>query len=282
MNTHADARQTLAIVGFGDLGERVAGLLPVDLWHCLGLRRQAAKVPATVTGVAIDLAQPDSLQVLADHKPDAMLVALTPTERTELGYQLGFAQAMRSIVNGLNGHQPNVAYFVSSTRVYAESAGGWVDEDSDLATNAPYAEHIIAAEQHFLAGLKNAVVLRAGGLYGQAPGPLVQRVREGRFTPKAPVRFANRIHRDDVAAFVAAHLDRKPAAQILNLIDNAPVPIQETEAWLCEQLNIHYEPPPGDQSSIATGKRISNARLRETGFEFRYPDYRSGYALDPT
>lgn len=277
MSAVKDAPQTLAIVGFGDLGERIAGMLPKEQWQCVGFRRRAHLVPVGVKGVAIDFARPETLQILQDTAPDALLIALSPSRRDESGYREGFAEAMQGIVRGLGTHQPRVAYFVSSTRVYAENQGAWVDESSRLAEEDAFARHIIDAEKTFLSSLENAVVLRAGGLYGHAEGPLLKRVRDGQLTPMAPLRYANRIHRDDVARFVVTNLQEKPGASVINLIDDAPVPIQETEAWFCEKLSLAYAPAAGESEAPPQGKRIANARLKSTGFELAYADYRAGY-----
>jgi nucleoside-diphosphate-sugar epimerase len=266
-------------VGYGDIGERVARRL-AGPWRALALRRRATAVPPGVRGIAVDLTQADTLTRLEELAPDALLVTLSPGERSAEGYRRGFTEAMTHIVAGLGAHRPSRAFFISSTRVYAETGGAWVDESGPLAMDSDQARAIIDAENTFLEGLPGSVVLRAGGLYGHGPGPLLRAVAAGRLRPREPVVFGNRIHRDDVAAFIVRALEHPPVERIVNLCDDGVVPLQEVEAWLCDQLRRSYDPPHAEPAGAAPShKRIRNDRLHETGYELQYPDYRSGYEL---
>ncbi|MDP5069306.1 MAG: epimerase [Congregibacter sp.] len=273
-------QKTIAIVGFGDLGERLSSLLFAPKWRCYGLRRTAGAVPAGVEGIAVDLQDARSRRVRERLQPEVLVIALSPEDRSAAGYHAGFADAMAAVVAGLGQHRPERAFFVSSTRVYAEVNGAWVNEDSATAGQDPHVMAILSAERQFLDAIDAGVVLRAGGLYGQGPGPLLKRVAAGKLTPAAPLRYANRIHRDDVAGFMAFGLEDRArlAAPIINLVDDAPVPLQETEAWLCAQLGQAYEPPALDSApNDIAHKRITNAWLHASGYTLQYPDYRAGY-----
>ena len=237
--------RTLAIVGYGDLGARVLRRLDRARWHGVGLCRSPDKVEPPGRGVATDLTQPDSLRVLGELVPDAVLLTLTPTDRSERGYRQGFSEAMNNIIAGLAGHQPSCMMFVSSTRVYGESAGAWVQEDAELASE-PRARAIIDAEASLQAYARHSIVLRAGGLYSAPPGFLLSRVAQGRFTAREPRRFGSRVHREDVARFIEACLNDAPPERASD-----PEPVAH--------------------------KRVSNSRLRSLGFELHYPSYLEGY-----
>ncbi|MDA8962245.1 NAD(P)H-binding protein [Congregibacter sp.] len=273
-------RKTIAIVGFGDLGERLCGVLPPAHWRCVGLRRSANAVPAGVESVSVDLRDAHSLRVLERLQPDALVVALSPADRSAAGYQEGFAEAMAGIIAGLGEHRPSRAFFVSSTRVYSEADGAWIDESGATADEDPHAKAILLAEQRFLEGIDTGIVLRAAGLYGHGPGPLLKRVAAGKLSPTEPLRYGNRIHRDDVAGFMAAALTEELSLdeRIINLVDDAPVALQELEAWLCTALGMPYEPPgPLTDAEVPAHKRIGNVRLHASGYTLQYPDYRAGY-----
>jgi nucleoside-diphosphate-sugar epimerase len=270
--------ESIAIVGFGDLGQRLSGRLP-RTWRCVGLRRRAREVPPGVRGIAADLRDAESLSVLERLAPRALLVTLTPGERNAEAYEEGFRDAMQNILDGLGSHRPRQAFFVSSTRVYAEQDGGWVDEDSAVAKDDALSVAILEAERLLLDTLPGAVVLRAAGLYGHGPGPLLRAVAAGRLRARSPEVFGNRIHRDDVAAFIAYALENPPPHGVINLVDDSPVALQEIEEWLCGQLGRPYR--PAEQAAPGTAsahKRVSNARLHATGYSLHYPDYRQGYA----
>jgi dTDP-4-dehydrorhamnose reductase len=275
-------RETIAMVGFGDLGERLAARLPTTKWRAIGLRRRAHCVPVGVRGVPIDLRDPATLCCLGDIQPQALVVTLTPQERSAEGYSAGFSGAMGSIIAGLAGHQPRRAIFVSSTRVYAESDGAWVEEDAQLNRDDSFAGAIIDAEERFLEALPGGVILRAAGLYGDGPGRFLRRVAAGKRSAADPLRYTNRIHRDDLAAFMAHLLVQPHSERVYNLVDDAPAPVQDVERWLCEQLQLPYEhslEPSSDQidASPVVHKRVRNSRLHASGFELAYPTYREGY-----
>jgi uncharacterized protein YbjT (DUF2867 family) len=269
--------RTAALAACGDLGCRLAALLEPGHWRLAGLRRNPGSLPEVMAHHAVDVTRPGTLAVLAELAPELLLFTPTPLDRSAAGYRAGFAAAAGNIVAALGGHQPRLAIMVSSTRVYAERGGGWVDENGLLARDDPHAAAIIEAEEAFLEGLQGAVVLRCAGLYGgEGPGFLLRRVAAGQLTPRQPERFGNRIHRDDVAGFMAWLLDCAPAERVYNLVDDAPVPLQEVERWLCEQLGRPWDPEDGSVEAVAN-KRISNRRLRDSGYALRYPDYRAGY-----
>ncbi|MEE4278893.1 MAG: epimerase [Halieaceae bacterium] len=271
--------KSIAIIGFGDIGARVAARLPTP-WRTIALRRRAREVPAGVRGIAIDLRRPETLACLERLAPDALLVTLSPAGRDPEAYRDGFGGAMAALVAGCGAHRPRQAFFVSSTRVYAGNGDAYVDESSPLALDEPQAAAIVDAEERFLGAFEGGVVLRAGGLYGHGPGPLLKAVAAGRLRPRQPLVYANRIHRDDVAGFIVHALATPPAANTINLVDGCTASQQEVEAWLCEQLRMPYDPPaaPPADASPARIKRVTNQRLRDSGYRLHYPDFRSGYA----
>ncbi|MEM1404855.1 MAG: epimerase [Pseudomonadota bacterium] len=272
------AGKTLAIAGFGDLGERLLTQFDPQIWKVVGLRRNAHAVPSPAEGIAVDFGRPETLEVLSTLKPDALVVTLSPSDRSEDGYRCGFTDAMDAILAGLGEHRPRRAFFVSSTRVYGEQQGNWVGEDSNLSESDPRSKAILDAERLLLETIPGSCVLRAGGLYGNEPGYLIRRVRGGDFTPERPIRFGNRIHRDDLAAFIAYATAVGVEPRVISLVDDDPAPIQEVEAWLAQALGIAYEPPaPAADSAPVSHKRISNRLLHSTGFSPRFPSFREGY-----
>lgn len=268
--------ETVLIAGCGDLGERLAPQLQARGWDCAGLRRNPARLPPGVRPLAADLCDPATLGELPRLQPQVLVFTPTPAGRGEAGYRAGFATAAANLVDALGRRPPRLALLVSSTRVYAERDGGWVDEASPLHEEDPGAAAIIAAERAFIEGFPRALVLRAGGLYGKGPGYLLERVAAGRLSAAEPPRFSNRMHRDDLAGcMLHAIAGGCEGLQVVNAVDDAPVPLQEVERWLCEQLHKPYAPPATGEA--AAHKRVGNARLRGSGASLRYPDYRAGY-----
>ena len=134
---------------------------------------------------------------------------------------------------------------------------------------------LLAAEQLFSSRIPHGTVLRFSGLYGGAPGRLRAQVLAGQV--REPNRWTNRIHRDDAAAAVVHLLTGADAPGLLYVgTDDEPALLGDVAAHLAQHLGAPA-PPPTDPAR-ATGKRLSNARLRATGWVPAYPTYREGYA----
>lgn len=270
---------SLLIIGCGDLGQRVGGVLAPRGWRIGAVRRTPAGQSPVFDWIAADYARPGSLDFAGAWQPDYVLLTLSPTSRDVDGYRRGFARATANLLRGLGTHRPRHLFMVSSTRVYAEADGGWVDETAPLSEADLCAVAIADAERQLLDGPIPATIVRSGGIYGAAPGRLVNKVAGGTVAASEPLRYTNRIHRDDCAGFLVHLLLRADAGEALetvyNAVDDAPAPAHDVETWLAAQLGV----TPVVEAAPATGghKRCRNARLHQSGYRLRYPDYRAGY-----
>ncbi|HEY6131222.1 MAG TPA: epimerase, partial [Halioglobus sp.] len=136
---------SVLIVGCGDLGIRTGALVSGQGWRVTGVRRNPAKLPASITGHAANYTQAGSLDFIAQLRPDFVLATFNPADRSLAGYKAGFQSAMNNLLSGLGQHRPRHILMASSTRVFAEAQGGWVDEGSELARDDPWALAMIAA-----------------------------------------------------------------------------------------------------------------------------------------
>ena len=123
-------------------------------------------------------------------------------------------------------------------------------------------------------------MVRFAGIYGPERGWLIRRARAGARCNDDPPRFTNRIHRDDCAGALAHLVGRERIDDVYIGVDDAPVTELEVLEWLAARLGA---PAPqrvseADAAWRGAGKRCSNARLRASGYRFRYPTYREGYA----
>ena len=278
--------KSILFVGCGDLGARSGTLLLESGWRVAGLRREPARLPAGFTGFAGDYTQPDGLDFIAALQPEFVVVTANPSDRSVEGYRRGFTLGAQNLLAGLGGHKPRAVLWVSSTRVYAERDGGWVDEASALAEDDPRALAMVAAEQLLLDSPHAACVVRFAGIYGDPKGRLLERIRRGEVCPRQPLRYSNRIHRDDCAGFLCHLLERVRTgaglAPVYNGVDDLPAAQYEVETWLAQALGIAAEAPQTQaaipRETMSEGhKRCSNRLLHASGYQLRYPDYRSGY-----
>ena len=261
------------LVGAGDLGAAV-GLRLADLGHdVLALRRNAAAVPPPLVGRSVDLTreQPD----LSDVRPRLVVVALTARPRTEEAYRATYVDGMARALDAL-AEPPERAVLVSSTAVHgSRDLPDLEDETAPAAPSDGPGRMLVAAEQAFHERVPHGTVLRLSGLYGGSSTRLLDQVREGRVTN--PHRWTNRIHRTDAAAAVAHLLTMPTEPERLYLgTDDESAQMGDVAAYLAERLGAPA-PPPADPAR-GHGKRLSNARLRSTGWAPTLPTYREGYA----
>ncbi len=182
------------------------------------------------------------------------------------------------------------AGYLSTTGVYGDRAGGWVDEDSKLAPTSERARRRVAAERawldlHRTAGLP-LHVFRLAGIYGPGRSALDQ-VRAGTARRiHKPGQVFSRIHVEDIARVLEASIARADPGRVYNLSDDAAAPPAEVIAYAGELLGV--APPPlvafeaAELSAMARSfyrdnKRVSNRRIKEElGVALAYPDYRTG------
>ncbi len=280
---------SVLIVGCGDLGIRIGTLLVKRGCNVTGVRRNPEKLPADFIGHAGDYTQRGSLDFAAQLRPDVVLAIFNPADRSISGYKAGFRTAMSNLLSGLGQHRPRCILMTSSTRVFSEAQGGWVDETSTLTTKDDWAMEIIAAERLLLESGHAASVVRLAGVYGIPGGRLLSRIRRGELCPAQPVSYTNRIHRDDCAGFLAHLLQLSSAGNTLEPVyigvDDLPAPRFEVESWLAGQMGLDSE--RGSDPDLATEptrhnsaghKRCHNNALRSSGYQLIFPDYKSGYA----
>jgi nucleoside-diphosphate-sugar epimerase len=282
----------ILIAGCGDVGATLGQGLQAAGHEVWGLKRRPADLPSGIQPLAADLADPATLNALPPAL-DAVVYSAAAAGFDEAAYQAAYIAGVQNLLAALRraGQQPRRLLFTSSTSVYAQHQGEWVDEDSPAEAAGFSGRCIRAGEQWMWDSNWPAVVVRFGGIYGPGRTRLIDSVRAGTATrPVGPPLYTNRIHRDDCAR-VLEHLLFLPAPAPLYLaVDDDPAPLGEVLSWLATQLGLP-EPPlaadaalkpgagTGDSASrMRASKRCRNARLRASGFQFRYPGYRDGYA----
>jgi hypothetical protein len=269
------------------MGIRTGVLLNKRGCRVTGVRRNTAKLPTDIAGHAADYTQPGSLDFMAETKPDFVLATFNPADRSVAGYVKGFETGMNSLLVGLGQHRPRHILMASSTRVFAEAQGGWVDESSALNTDDPWAQAIIAAEERLLSSGHRASVVRFGGIYGIPGGRLLSRIRRGELCPAEPVSYTNRMHREDCAGFLAHLFHRAHEGETLEPVyvgvDDLPAPRYEVESWLAGELGVADQPVlfsaevEPTRHNRAGHKRCGNSALRSSGYQLIFPTYKTGY-----
>jgi len=270
--------QRVLLAGCGDLGLRLARRLQAHGAEVWALRRQPPVAGHDgIHWLRADLTQPATLAGLpAGITHLAYLPA--PGTRDPAVYQAVFRAGLPALMAALDTRALRRVLFVSSSAVYGDNHGGWVDETTPPAP-AGFNGRVLLDTENWLAGQGlPAVSLRLAGLYGPGRLQLIERLRAG--TARAPrhrPHWANRLHIDDAAA-AAAHLLALPRPETVYIgCDDTPLPLHELYAHLA-RLAGAPEPADGPAPAAVGSKKLSNARLRASGLALQWPDARAGYA----
>lgn len=267
---------TLLLAGAGDLGTRAGMLARRHEWPVIGLRRH---VPlddhSGIEWVAADLNESSSLR-LKHRAISHVLYAVSPDQRSQAAYERVFLHGLENLLNELDPTALKRFVFVSSSAVYGPSTE-WLDENSPTEPTQFNGQVLLAAEQLLHHRIPTqTVVIRPTGLYGPGRTQLLDRLREGRATvPDDPEHWANRLHIED-AARACWHLLRVPAPFPCYIgTDSRPYQITDLYDGLADLLQVpHAERRPSSEG----GKRLTNQRLLDSGFQLDWPDALQGYA----
>lgn len=276
--------QTLLSLGYGYSARALAQLLLVQGWRIIGTKRTAEKAARLQAEGVEPLIWPGADLTATLDAATHILVSAGPTGQgdpvlAELRGQIAIAAP----------HLDWVGY-LSTTGVYGDHQGGWVDEDAPLTPSTRRGKLRVAAE----AAWQNLAtetglplhIFRLAGIYGTGRGPFAK-VRDG--TARRiikPGQVFSRIHVDDIAQVLAASIAKPNPGAIYNLCDDDPAPPQDVIAHAAALLNLPIPPAvafdaaelsPMARSFYAESKRVRNNRIKdELGVTLIFPDYRTG------
>lgn len=266
------------LAGCGDVATALGLRLIARGHHVYGLRRNVRHLPKAFKPIAADLSDPDTLRGLPE-TIDHVLYAASADEGSDAAYERAYVQGLRNLLGALRGHGAGRLFFLSSTAVYAQTDGSWIDEDSATEPQRFSGLRTLEAERIARDGHLPCTVLRCSGIYGPGREQLLDRVRSG--AAVASPRYTNRIHRDDVAGVVEHLIVTGSSPPRLIVSDDAPVPMAEVVGFLAKALGAPEPPterPDAPLPARGGNKRCSNRALRATGYRLRFPSYREGYS----
>ncbi len=274
---------SVLIAGCGDIGLRAARLLAAGKHDVRGFRRNPPSAPPGTSLFSADLEDAAGLcSVLAGLRPDYVLAVQTAGQFSDSRYRAVYVEGLRNLLAALEGVSPRRIFLASSSRVYHQDGGEWVDEDSVTLPQGFAGQRLLEAEELLRESGFPFCIVRFTGIYGPGRPGLLHRIKEGVGCPPMPPLYTNRIHADDCAGVLAHLLERDAAGQSLEpcylATDSEPAPLYEVMAWLAARMDseLSEEAPPANRRR--TSKRCSNRQLLDSGYRFLYPSYREGYA----
>lgn len=180
--------------------------------------------------------------------------------------------------------------YLSTTGVYGNRDGAWVDEDAELLPSTERGERRVKAERAWLNLYEQmdipVMVFRLAGIYGPGRNQLVSLLKGKSRRVVKPGQVFSRIHVDDIAQILEASIEKPNPGRAYNVCDDLPAPPQDVVAFAAELMGM---PPPPEvafdeaemspmgRSFYAESKRVHNDRIKdELGVTLTYPDYKTG------
>jgi len=278
-----DMGGTLLSFGHGYSAQALARRLVPRGWRVIGTTRQPDKAAALAwTGVDGVVWPGTDLTPALDAATHLLVSAAPDAEGDPVLRHLGKVIAARA------GRLAWVGY-LSTTGVYGDAGGDWVDEESPLTPATERGRARVRAEADWAAipGLP-LHIFRLAGIYGPGRGPF-EKVRQGtaRRIVK-PGQVFSRIHVEDIAQVLDASIARPRPGRAYNLCDDDPAPPEDVIAHAARLLGLPVPPAedfataemtPMARSFYAESKKVRNDRIKaELGVRLIHPDYRSGLA----
>ncbi|MDE0114638.1 MAG: SDR family oxidoreductase [Albidovulum sp.] len=278
-------KRTLLCFGVGYSARALSRLLlSTGEWRIIGSTRSPEKAASAKLLQIDSIIWPGGDLAPAIENATHLLMSIAPGDRGDPVIE-AYGEEIISSASGICW-----AGYLSTTAVYGDRGGRWVDEESPLAPTTERGRRRVDAER---AWQKLATkcglplhIFRLAGIYGPGRGPLeaVKTGRGRRIIKKNQV--FNRIHVEDIAKALAASIEKPEPGEIYNLCDDLPAPPQEVVAFASELLGVPLpEAVPFESAEMtrmarsfySESKKVSNEKLkRQLGLSLAYPDYLSG------
>lgn len=270
---------TIYLAGCGKIGQRLGQALVADGQSVVGLKRQMTSPGFPV--ISIDLMDAAAVSELP---LDAQIIVFTVTPRssTDQGYAEVYETILDNVLSYAEKHaNPPLLIFVSSTGVYGQQNGEWVDERSETKPQRFSGQWVLAGEEQLRRRLEKTISVRFSGIYGEGRTRLIQQAQSGNALQQDPPIWTNRIHEDDcvgVLSFLIKCYQRGEALEDIYLVsDDTPVSLYDITAHLCQQSGKANPPIKTEHLSENQNKRCDNRKIKALGYVFQYPDYIGGY-----
>lgn len=253
-------------------------------WRIIGTTRSAGKAARLAREGVEALVWPGTDLSPAIARASHVLVSIAPGAEGD--------PVLAEYAAALAAAAPRLRWFgyLSTTGVYGDHAGGWVDETTPLAPTTLRGRQRVLAETQWQALAASAGlplhIFRLAGIYGPGRGPF-EKVRAGTARRiRRENQYFSRIHVDDIAAVLAASIARPDPGAIYNVADDDPSPPEDVLAEAARLLGLPLPPEvafeeaemtPLARSFYAESKRVRNDRIkRDLGVRLAHPDYRAG------
>lgn len=284
----------IQIVGAGYAGSRIAAYFrekKQKVWALTRSGKHNAEFEVLgITPVVADLTKPETLEKI----PAAHFIVICPApgeKKDEEAYREIYLKGIGHYLAAIRKNpKPNLIVYLSSTGVYRDRQGEWVDETTPPEPDTEKGKILLEAEDQVLNSGFPAVVFRLAGIYGpqrnavaRAGAPSHSRMTS---SDTSGDRWMNHIHVEDIAGAMPVIFNKGEAGNIYLGVDDEPVLQSVFYEWLATSLRGGQMPEANASGTLAgtgssrlrRGKRCSNKKLKTLGYKFQYPTFREGYS----
>lgn len=270
------------IAGCGYVGTSLAKGLARDGDTVFALRRGPSDLGGDVTTLRADLLDSSALEAIPE-TVDAVVYTVSAEAPDEESYKVAYVEGVRALQRIFSvRREPSPRFlFASSTSVYGQSKGEWINEESVTLPESFRGRIILEGEKAALGFSDEVCAVRFGGIYGPGRTRLLKELQAGTLQlPRQRPYFTNRIHREDAAGVLRHLLRLESVPSKLLAVDSEPADLHEIAEWVSRRTD---QPSPfvgmeGWKRGLGH-KRCSNSLLRSLGYQLRFPSFREGYGL---
>ncbi|MFT7561817.1 MAG: nucleoside-diphosphate-sugar epimerase [Flavobacteriales bacterium] len=226
----------------------------------------------------------DVAEKIDQFQTDIAIISLSPSGRTENDYREAYLDNVEALLNlwAQAKNPPKQVIYISSTRVYAQNEGQWINERSEVLAESGPAKILRQAELALESSAIPSLCLRFSGIYGRESSYLVDQVKAGIAGNTA---YTNRIHIDDCVGIIHFLVSTFSAGgalpEYLLASDCEPVTAKFLREYIAGQLGLDSAAlivsGRGEGAKVGKAKRCDNTLLRALGYVFKYPSYQDGY-----
>lgn len=266
------------IAGCGYVGSATGSAFQNAEWEVEGWTSSGGKVHSTYEVSAVDLTDAGAVKKAGGAFDVVIHCGSSRGGHTE-DYRRIYLDGARNLAAAFS---ESLLVFTSSTSVYAQQGGEWVDEESPAEPTTETAKILRETEEFVLE--RGGIVVRLAGIYGPGRSALLRKFLAATATVDTVPRFLNHIHRDDVVSALLLLTQRAIERQltgspfIFNVSDDHPILQRDA----CEWLAAHFQKPlppvsfaPGTRKRGNTNKRISSKKLQTLGWRPQFPTFQS-------
>ena len=248
------------------------------------MRRDPSALPDGFNRIACDLANLGELKL--SFKPDYVFFMPSAGKYDLETYKAIYTTGAENLIKcfNFNKYFPKRVFYISSTSVYTQNDGSWVNESSQINDiNNPYAACLITGEESMRNHRFPLTVVRFGGIYGPGRKYLINQIIEGKIKRDLNPVYMNMIHQEDCACVLEFLMLLPNPGNLYICVDSEPSLKNTVVEWLSSKYKLQLPKNTENQLSAvqkikSSNKRCSNQLIISEGYKFIYPSFRDGYA----